>query len=47
MRRWLIFAALALILSGCQSITRPPQPKHAEPEFRSSVPNGETAPFAN
>jgi hypothetical protein len=45
MRRWLLLAALALVLSGCQSITRPPQAKKAEPAFGSTIPNGEASPF--
>jgi hypothetical protein len=45
MRRWLLLAALALFFTGCQSITRPPQEKKAEPVFRSTIPNGETSPF--
>jgi hypothetical protein len=47
MRRWLLLAALALFFTGCQSITHPPQPKKDPAEFRSAVPNGETAPFAS
>jgi PBP1b-binding outer membrane lipoprotein LpoB len=45
MRRWLLLAALALFFSGCSSITRPPQEKKAQTEFRSEVPNGENSPF--
>jgi hypothetical protein len=45
MRRWLLLAALAIFFSGCQSITRPPQQKKAEPAFGPAVPNGEASPF--
>jgi hypothetical protein len=47
MKRWLVLAALALFFSGCQSITRPPQEKKAEPAFGSTVPNGENSPFGS
>jgi PBP1b-binding outer membrane lipoprotein LpoB len=45
MKRLLMLAALAIVLSGCRSITHPPQEKKPEPEFRSTVPNGESSPF--
>jgi hypothetical protein len=43
--RWFLLAALALIFTGCQSITHPPTEKAPKQEFRSRVPNGEESPF--
>jgi hypothetical protein len=44
MRHWLIFAVLALSLSGCKSSLHPDKVKQQD-DIRSNVPNGETAPF--
>jgi hypothetical protein len=44
MRPWLILAAVAIILSGCRSITHPERVKPQQ-DIQSTVPSGEGPPF--
>jgi hypothetical protein len=46
MRRFLLLVVVILLVSGCKSISRPPDPpKEAKPGFGSVAPSGEGSPF--
>jgi hypothetical protein len=47
MRRWIVCAALTVFLTvGCNSTPHPPAEKEEKPEFGTTAPSAETAPFA-